>query len=120
VLVAVGCAGSTDYTRPTTNPQVENSKIINKPREAVWNAAVPALGKQFFVINNLDKASGFINLSYTGNPEAYIDCGRWVSYVKNAAGERTYAFPGASAAQVYGHDPEGLFTLQRRCLSMAA
>src|SRR5215510_5719646 len=54
----VGCAGKVDYIPPSTIPRADNSKIINKPREVVWNVAVPALGKQFFVINNLDKSSG--------------------------------------------------------------
>ena len=115
-LVVSGCAGRVDYILPRTDPRfVQNSKIIEKPREAVWNAMVPALCKQFFVINNLDKSSGFINLSYTGNPEVYIDCGRVVSYVKNARGERTYDFSGASAQQTYEVMNQGqLFFVQRK------
>jgi hypothetical protein len=67
------------------------------------------------VINNLDKSSGFINLSYSGNPEAYVDCGRVVSYVKNARGERTYDFPGAVADQSYETlNPNGLFFVYRK------
>lgn len=94
---------------------VDNSKIIDRSREVVWNNAVPALGKQFFVINNLDKSSGFINLSYSGNPENYIDCGRVTSYVKNLRGERTYDFPGAKADQVYEvMNQAGLFTVHRK------
>jgi hypothetical protein len=114
-LVVAGCAGKLDYIRPTADPRVENSKIIEKPRDVVWNSAVPALGKQFFVINNLDKSSGFINLSYMGDPEAYVDCGRVLSYVKNARGERTYDFPGAKAEQTYELMNEaGLFFIQRK------
>jgi hypothetical protein len=100
-LVVAGCAGKLDYFRPTADPHVETSKIIEKPRGVVWNSAVPGLSKKFFVINNLDKLSGFINLSYSGDPEAYVDCGRVVSYVKNGRGERTYDFPGAKAEQTY-------------------
>ena len=94
----------------------QNSKIIDKPRDAVWNATVPELGKKFFVINNLDKSSGLINVSYTGDPEKYIDCGRITSYVKNAQGERTYDFAGAKAQQNYEvMDPgRGLFFIDRR------
>ena len=62
---------------------------------------IPALGKQFFIINNLDKESGLINISYSGDPETYVDCGRIKSYVKNARGERTYDFPSARAYQAY-------------------
>ena len=115
LLLVASCAGKLDYIRPSTEPRVENTKVIEKPRNAVWNAAVPALGKQFFVINNLDKSSGFINLSYTGNPETFVDCGRVVSYVKNARGERTYDFAGAKAEQTYEvMNDAGLFMIQRK------
>lgn len=103
VLVALaGCAGKVDYIRPTMQATPgQNVKLIQKPRDAVWAASVPALSKQFFVINNLDKSSGLINLSYSGDPEKYIDCGRITSFVKNAQGERTYDFAGAKAQQSY-------------------
>ena len=96
-----GCAGKVDYISPTTPTANNNSKIVSKPRDEVWNTVVPALGKQFFVINNLDKSSGLINVSYSGDPEKYVDCGSVSSYVKNARGERRYAFPAASKAQNY-------------------
>ena len=116
VVFVSGCAGKLDYVRPTisTAPSA-NHKIIDKPREAVWNASVPELGKQFFVINNLDKSSGLINISYSGDPEKYIDCGRITSYVKNARGERTYDFPGAKAQQSFEvMNGNGLFMIDRR------
>jgi hypothetical protein len=115
-LVA-GCAGKLDYVRPTVQPSAyANFKVIDRPREAVWNASVPELSKQFFIINNLDKSSGLINVSYNGDPEKYIDCGRVTSYVMNARGERTYDFPGAKAQQSYEvMDPgKGLFIIERK------
>jgi len=115
LLVFTGCmAGKVDLLTPITQPRLDNSLVVEKPMEAVWSAAVPALGKEFFVINNLDKASGFINISYAGDPEAYVDCGRIVSYVKNARGERTYDFPGARAEQVYEIMGAGLYFVNRK------
>lgn len=116
VIVALaGCAGKIEMIRPTP-VSIENSKVINRSRDIVWNAAIPALGKQFFVINNLDKSSGLVNISYTGDPEKYIDCGQFSSYVQNARGERTYSFPGASANQTYEvMNPQyGLFNINRQ------
>ncbi|KGH27878.1 hypothetical protein [Comamonas testosteroni] len=105
VLVAValaGCAGKVDYFKPgavmTTSG---NSKTLNKSKDDVWKTAVPELGKQFFVINNIDKDSGLINISYSGDPEKYVDCGRVVSFVKNSHGERIYDFAGSKASQQY-------------------
>jgi len=122
LLVAIpisvaACAGKLDYVRPTTQiAPASNVKNIDRPREGVWNASVPELGKHFFVINNLDKSSGLMNISYTGDPERYIDCGRVTSYVKNARGERTYDFPGAKAQQSYEVmiPSVGLLSLDRR------
>lgn len=117
VFALSACAGKVDYIRPIS--QVDSSanvKIIDKPREVVWNASVPELGKQFFMINNLDKSSGLINVSYNGEPEKYIDCGRITSYVKNARGERTYDFAGAKGQQTYEimQPGTGLFNIERK------
>ena len=114
-VVVIGCAGKFEYVRPTITSSVINSKTIEKPRDTVWNASVPELGKQFFVINSLDKSSGFINLSYGGDPENFIDCGRIISYVKNARGERTYEFPGSRGQQTYEVMRSGsLFFIERK------
>lgn len=115
MAILTGCAGKVDYIRPSTPVATNNSKIVNKSKDEVWNTAVPALGKQFFVINNLDKASGLINVSYSGDPEKYVDCGSVSSYVKNARGERTYTFPAASKAQTYEIMTQGmLFFVSRK------
>lgn len=116
-LYLAACAGKVEYTRPMTNLSMSsNTKTIDRARDAVWNTSVPLLGKQFFVINNLDKSSGLMNISYTGDPERYVDCGRITSYVKNAKGERTYDFPGAKAQQTYEvmNPSVGLFFFDRR------
>ena len=116
-LCVAACAGKVDYIRPTASVSPSfNVKTVERSRDAVWNASVPELGKQFFVINNLDKSSGLMNISYTGDPERYIDCGRITSYVKNAKGERTYDFAGAKAQQTYEimNPSVGLFFIDRR------
>jgi hypothetical protein len=116
-LCVAACVGKVDYIRPTAQvASLSNVKIVERPRDAVWNASVPELGKQFFVINNLDKSSGLMNISYTGDPERYIDCGKITSYVKNAQGERTYDFAGAKAQQSYEimNPSVGLFLIDRR------
>ncbi|MFZ3084253.1 hypothetical protein [Rhodoferax ferrireducens] len=117
VLALTACAGKVDYIRPISQTtSSSNVKVVDKPREAVWNASVPELGKQFFMINNLDKSSGLINVSYNGEPEKYIDCGRITSYVKNARGERTYEFAGAKGHQTYEImlPGTGLFNIERK------
>ena len=111
----VGCAGKIDYVRPDRPATVANTKVIELHRDQVWNAAVPELGKRFFVINNLDKSSGLVNVSYSGDPEQYINCGVISSYVSNARGERTHRFPAATASKQYEVMHNGqLFFLNRK------
>jgi hypothetical protein len=62
---------------------------------------VPRLGQGFFVINNLDQSSGFVNLSFSGDPEKFVDCGSVVSNVHDAEGDRSYTIVGARARQSY-------------------
>ncbi|GJM43876.1 MAG: hypothetical protein DHS20C21_07180 [Gemmatimonadota bacterium] len=57
--------------------EIQNKRIILEPFEVVWNRLVGELSKSFFVINNIEKESRLINLSFRANdPESYIDCGR--------------------------------------------
>lgn len=109
-----GCAGSLNYYPPKISTNYNTSIIINQNRDAVWKKMVPAIGKHFFVINNLDKSSGLINISYSGNPEVYVDCGRIVSKVSNLRGERTYDFPAARANQQYEIMKTNLYILNRQ------
>lgn len=116
--LVVGCAGHLEYRSPSSITPQKNSVEINKNKDDVWKIIVPALGKNFFVINNLDKESGIINISYSGDPEKYVNCGYIESYVMNARGKRTYNFPAASAHQTYEvmdmKQGGGLFFINRK------
>jgi hypothetical protein len=114
VCLLFSCAGKQKYTPPLSTPPLKNSITINKGKAEVWKAIVPALGKSFFVINNLDKESGIINVSYTGDPENYVDCGRIYSYVSNVRGKRIYDFPASRAHQRYEIMTDGLFSIDRK------
>lgn len=88
-----GCIASRyAYSKPTDRSYV-NNMVVKQPFDILWKKTIAALGESFFVINNISKESGFINVSYSGDPEKYVDCGSVFSYVKNLAGERTYDFP---------------------------
>ena len=76
------------------------------------------MGSTFFVKNNLDKESGFINVSYTGNPERYINCGTINSYVKNARGERNYIFPASTAYKEYESMINGNLLFYKRKMNL--
>jgi len=101
LFLIAGCAGKVEYTPPASSYKVSNTLIVNKPKNDVWKQVITALGGSFFVINNMDKESGFLNVSYSGDPENYVDCGQLYSYVKNARGEREYRFSGSKSYVQY-------------------
>ena len=81
VIVAVlsGCSAqhTVTYQNPLPTMQWINEKIVSRPLDDVWDAAIPALGKSFFTINNMEKSSGFISVTHTGaDPTRYVDCGK--------------------------------------------
>jgi hypothetical protein len=98
-----GCvSGGINYTKPQAAAEPNsNSIVVAKSRDAVWATAIPNLGKHFFVINTMDKSSGLINVSYSGDPERYVDCGRIHTDVTNARGPRSYDFSGSAADKRY-------------------
>lgn len=97
-----GCvAGKVDYVKPVPQQQIANVITIDKSLDDAWKYAVSEIGKRYFVINNIDRASGLINISYSGDPEAYADCGTIISEVEDANGKRRYEFPGSRGVQDY-------------------
>lgn len=75
ICLASGCATSTNYT-PPTKVGVVNSAKVDRPFDAVWDQLVRELSSDFFVINNIDKSSRLINISFSSNrPSDFVDCG---------------------------------------------
>ncbi|MEW6263352.1 MAG: hypothetical protein AB1641_09755 [Thermodesulfobacteriota bacterium] len=115
-FILVGCVtGSHYYQPPLPVTELDNSIIIDKNKEELWKQIIPSLASTFFVINNIDKSSGLINISYNGNPEKYIDCGR-LHFEINTPGKQIFDFPGASAYQRYmvSPGPGQLFHMERK------
>ena len=83
ILLAIGflgCAGVGKHTlkhhTTTENYKFINEKYVDIPSGKVWNNLVRELSKSYFMINNIDKESRIINVSfYIENPDKYIDCG---------------------------------------------
>jgi len=78
-VCSAGCAmtGTSAYRyTPPVKSSVQNELLVPRTFDSVWDALVRELSKSFFVINNIDKASRLINLSFsTDRPEDFIDCG---------------------------------------------
>lgn len=114
VSITACLSGGTTYTPPTPQPTLERSALLNRSRSDVWKAMVPKIAQGFFVINNMDQTSGLVNLSYSGDPEKFVDCGVIVSKVSNARGPREYVIPGSRAQSRYEATGDGkLYTVDR-------
>src|SRR3546814_18902843 len=77
ILLTAGCAAQADlnYRKPT-QPSLTNSRTVNAGFEETWDRLVRNLSSEFFVINNIEKASRIINVSFqTDSPDRYFICG---------------------------------------------
>jgi hypothetical protein len=84
---------------------VTNEIIVQKPQPQVWDALVKELSKSFYVINNIDKESRFINVSFSAeSPVDYVDCG--TTRRTYTQGDNTevynYEVAGASSYKIAG------------------
>lgn len=75
-----GCATqgvSTAEYSPPIEQVVQNEKTVDRAQPVVWDELVRELSKSFFVINNIERESRIINVSFqSSTPGDYVDCGR--------------------------------------------
>lgn len=112
-----GCATSTDsYMPPPERGDIQNSKVVPQPFDHVWDQLVRKLSSDFFVINNIDKNSRLINLSFSAQrPSEYVDCGNTTRSFTNAQGTRNYSYNTADSAIFAYANPQGqVFNVNRR------
>ena len=103
MLSLAGCfSGKLTHSNPLPTQRTQTSFISPQNKDIVWKKMIYGIGDSFFVINNLDKESGFINVSYSGDPCMFVDCGRIYSKViRAAAREEIYDFPACKEYQSY-------------------
>jgi hypothetical protein len=103
-LLVTGCSTSStlDYATPANN-EVKNKRIVNQDFEQTWDRLVRELSADFFVINNIEKASRIINVSFSVNrPDEYVDCGISNRSFTNPQGKTEhYKYSAASAASYW-------------------
>lgn len=85
--VLSGCAPQFSYSPPTGQSPTLSVKSADLPFDEAWNRIIAKAGRTFFVINNLERASGFINLSYSGDPHEFLDCGELRVKSQNIEGQ---------------------------------
>lgn len=100
-LSVASCATGTSgrqYHAPIGAEPVANEAVVRLPFSDTWDLLIGQLAKSFFVINNVDKASRIINVSFsTDKPEQYIDCGITERTFQYANESQTYSNPVAES-----------------------
>ncbi len=99
-LVA-GCVGRFDYAPPLGGGTPAHWRVVAGSSADVWRQVSAGVGWERFVIDEVDSPAGVVTLTYSGDPERYVDCGYITSSVQNARGKRTYRFPAATASTEY-------------------
>jgi hypothetical protein len=102
VNLLVGCAApgsSTIQHSEGATVVIENSVSTAVPFEQAWDKFVAQLSQSFFVINNIEKDSRIINVSFTSDaPEMYVDCGITKREFKFKDEERQYEYQTAASS----------------------
>lgn len=115
ILLISGCATSNiKYTQPEIT-KIQNQVTINEDFDVVWNRLVKNLSSDFFVINNIEKASRIINVSFsTSKPSEYVNCGKSVREFSNARGKKVYEYdPSEATRYTFTNDMGHMFNAVR-------
>ena len=102
-IFITGCAtqGISTYKYTDNAPiQINNEIVVSKPQSQVWDILVKELSKSFYVINNIDKESRIINVSFFSNvPSEYVDCGKTHRTYTQGDKTETYDYDVAGSAK---------------------
>jgi hypothetical protein len=80
-LILSGCA-TNSYTPPSSlaKDEAKHEVMVNKSFDATWASLIDYASGTFFAIDNFEKASGLITLSFgAADPSHFIDCGQMVA-----------------------------------------
>jgi len=102
-LLILGCAtiAKSEYSYILPNDiTVKNEITINEDFDVIWDRLVKRLASSYFVINNIEKSSRIINLSFSSDtPELYVDCGNSHRTFCRNADEEDYNYNVASSSK---------------------
>ena len=100
ILVTTGCVTSSFNYTPPAITEVDNQIAIGDPFNEVWDRLVKNLASDFFVINDIEKNSGIIDVSFSSNtPTEFVSCGVSVRKFTNKWGTQVYEYDPASSKQ---------------------
>lgn len=75
-IFLIGCGVTTpEYTAPDTQPAEKTTVTVDKPFDEVWQGLISFTSQRFFAIDSYEKASGLMTLTFSAEPERFVDCG---------------------------------------------
>lgn len=84
-LMVTGCAGT--YVAPSALPTKDNERVVARGFDETWTRLVDKASQTFFAIDNFEKESGLMTLSFGADqPSRFIDCGQVKSPQANFEG----------------------------------
>ena len=88
----------------------DNEVFIDRPFSEVWDEFVKELAKSFYVINNIEKTSRIINISFsTDTPEEYVDCGKTTRTYNKGKEDEVYLYKVAESSSYKLSDKTGAY-----------
>ncbi len=97
-VVLSGCATSDMSHTSPKNYSINNSIEVKNDFDVVWDRLVKKLASDFFVINNIEKESRLINVSFSSStPSQFIDCGKTNRTFTNLRGKQFYEYVTADS-----------------------
>lgn len=100
LIYGCGATSNISYVSPNQNSPIEKSVTIDRDFDDTWNKMVENLSSDFLIINNLEKDSGLINVSFSSNsPSTYVTCGSSQREFKNLRGEQRYIYDPAESTR---------------------
>lgn len=111
-----GCASAkVDYVQAAFSP-VENSVNVSGTFDETWDKLIKRLSSDFFIINNVEKNSRIINVSFSSStPEKYVTCGTTTRQYADGTKNITYSYdPAASTQYLSANDIGAFITLVRK------
>lgn len=86
ILPALASCTSVSYTPPSQAPALANDLVVYRSYDETWDALVAHATQTFFAIDNFERATGLMTLSYgSSEPSRFVDCG--IITVSNSQGQ---------------------------------
>lgn len=109
-----GCAApdrpEVDYLPPSGQPAADRSAFVQQQPWLVWGNILDHLQQQGARVSDLDEAAGRLVVTYSGDPEPYVDCGWIVIY----EGDEFERLPAARSDASFRRRRDGqVVTLER-------